>query len=431
MAQAAHCSILSIGDKARDTRIDAMRVFAILFIVMHHLVDNVIPYNQMASGVDFAILPQYLVVAFWDCFLVIGVNLFFAASGYFSTSLKPAKMLQLLCKVYIFWLVGMLLAWAVQPSLYSTAAAFFKALVVAIARYWFVIVYMLLMLVAPLLNRLAQYIAAEGRRIRYFVFLSTLFFCVIGFVSDNIYPYMGTDGGYTVIWAAIPYLYGRLIRLKQDRLRQSVGFWTILYAVFSILNFGLIATLICTDNGSWALHCSSYNNPLVLASSLCFVMMFVSARPTEGHRVWNYLLSLVSVHTLGVYLVHTNNPFLHSRRTFLMDLVAPLWAKFVLLPLNAILLVAIGVAVDALYQWLLGKPIGRLCAGLERGILRVYEGLMRGLQRLFARRDEGDLPCDAATPPAAVRSRPVTPAVPSATEQPAEHNATEASADDK
>ena len=372
--------MLSTGDKPRDVRIDAMRVFTMLFIVMHHLVTNVIPFSSMQNGVDFGALDRYLTVALWDGFWVIGVNVFFAASGFCSMTLKPRKMISLLVKVYVYWLVGMLLQWAVAPDTYQSVLSFLWQFIIAIARYWFVLVYMLLMLLAPVLNKFAEYLAAKSSRVGYFVFISTLFFCIVGFISDNIYPYMGTDKGYTVIWAAVPYLYGRLIRLKQDRLRSSVGFWALVYVAATLLNFAMATALICTDNGGWAVHCYTYNNPLVLVSSLAFMLMFVSASPTESPRFYR-LLSLVATHTLGVYLVHSNNPFLHRRRAFLMDMVGPLWAKFLLLPVNAMLLLVIGVLVDILYEWLLGRPVAKMAQCVEKGILFVYNKGMDALRR--------------------------------------------------
>lgn len=381
-------SVLSLNQicnpaKDRNSTMDLLRCFAIFFIVAHHLVINNLGLSAIELSVDTTFLGHYLSLSLIDCFAIIGVNVFFASSGYFSAHLSPKKMVALVIQVYVYWLLGMLIAWAVEPTRYATVLAFLKEFIVAIAKYWFVIVYMLLLLCAPFLNRVADYITQKTSRIYYFFFITILFFCVIGFISDYIYPYMGTDNGYTVIWAAIPYLYGRIIRLKSDSIRKSVPLWTVLYIVFSLCNYAVIAPLIGCGYGKLAWHFYSYNNPLVLASSLCFVMIFVSAKEDlPSGLAW--FSSMLASHTLAIYLLHSNNPFLSIRRAFLINLVDPFWAKLLILLPNVILIVGIGIVIDTIYQILLKKPVNRFSAWIEKGILFIYDKFTKLCKKIFS-----------------------------------------------
>ena len=378
----------------RNATMDLLRIFAMFFIVVHHLTINNIGLSAIENGVDMGLLGQYLGTSFVDCFVIIGVNIFFMLSGFFGINLKPRKIFLLIFKVYIYWILAGGIAMAIGNVPATSAVEVIKYLVKGISKYWFILMYMLLMIFAPALNVIANEIVKRKGGVGYFVFLTTLFFLVVGFIADYFYPILGTNRGYSVIWAAVPYLYGRIIALKGDKLKKSPLFWTGAYLVFTLANYAVIAPLIGTGHGKVAWHFYSYNNPFVLASSICFFMAFWSAKPITNEKAAK-VISFVGVHTLAVYLWHSNNPLFSPYRAFLINLVDGGW-KFALLIPNAIIVFAVGIAIDFIYELLLSKPLNFVAKKLEWLVMKAYQGGVALLEKIFGAKNKAQDDADKA-----------------------------------
>ena len=227
--------------RKRNAMMDLLRILAMFFIVVHHLTINNIGLSVIENGVNMAYLSQYLGTSFVDCFVIIGVNIFFMLSGFFGINFKPRKIFSLVFKVYIYWILAGAIAMAIGIVPVENALGVVKFFIIGISKYWFILMYLLLMIFAPALNIIADEIVKRKGGVGYFVFLTTLFFLIIGFVADYFYPILGTNRGYSVIWAAVPYLYGRIVALKGDRLRKSPVFWALAYLIFTLANYAIIS----------------------------------------------------------------------------------------------------------------------------------------------------------------------------------------------
>ena len=103
--------------RERNVNLDLLKVFAVLFIVIHHLtINNIgvdgVTFSFIADGaIPGGALTTVLVSEFIDAFVIIGVNIFFLISGYFSIHFKLSKVFSLLVKVYVYFCVGELIAY--------------------------------------------------------------------------------------------------------------------------------------------------------------------------------------------------------------------------------------------------------------------------------------------------------------------------------
>jgi len=389
MSKTHRINVLGDIHAPRNAALDVVRIFAMLFIVLHHLTINNIGLSALENGVGTTLLPQYLSASFLDAFFIIGVNLFFLISGYFSIKLKPRKILLLLFKVYIYWILSVLIGMAAGLIEFSSALEGLKYCVIAISKYWFILIYMMLCLFAPALNAIAELIVKKHGGVEYFVFITTVFFCVIGFVADYFIAHLTTFP--ILIWEPEIFdhlVLARIIFFKKDSLKNKPLFWLVAYLLLSLANYAIIAPLIATGQGKVAWHFYGYNNPLVLASSVCFFMTFLSVKPINDPMACR-AISFVAKNTLAVYLLHSNNPLLGSRRAFLIDAVKPLWAKFAVLLPNAVLLFMMGVAADAVYELLLSRPLGFIAKKLETLLLKAYDLSAAAARRLLGKRRVG------------------------------------------
>lgn len=379
--------LIKKDDLKRNSTMDILRIVAMFFIVIDHLATvSLGRLEDVEFFVEAAMIPQHLVSSLIVCFVVGGVNLFFLLSGYFKIDLKPGKALYMVLKLYVYWVIGTLLAIACGFKEFASAWEAVKFMVIGISKYWFVLIYLLLMICAPLLNALADKLFDGDGKCGYFVFVTLLFFAVIGFIADYFYPIMGTNGGYSVIWAGTVYMYGRLIRKKEDKLKKNAPKYLLLYVLLCVVNYAVVAPLIATgagnSNGKLAYLFLNYNNPLVFFASLSFFMMFLSFKPLTNQKA-SRAASIVAIHTLAVYLWHSNNPFLKNTRAFLMNAVKPFWAKLLLLLPNAALLFAFGIAVDMLYELLLSKPLTKFCELFDRLIYKLAHKICDICARAF------------------------------------------------
>lgn len=349
--------------KKRNLSMDILRIIAMICIVGIHLVQSNIGLKDIESGTIPA--GEYIPLSFFNNLFIIGVNLFFLLSGYFKINFRISKVLSLVFKVYFYYLISQLIALAI--GIYSTEG-FFVSFISAISKYWFVIVYILLCIASPLLNCFAQSLSKSG--VKYFVFFSVSLFMVGGFIADIFYPYFGTGEGYLPLWAWIVYLYGRFIAIYREEIKIKRKYFLCGWALATLLNFAAIQIVYFVfDNGKLVFHFFAYNNPLIFLSAACLFIAFtgLNIQASEKSKV-----SFIAKHTLAVYLLHSNNPLISPYRGALINTVNPFWAKMLLLVPNMLCLFALGVAVDILYEFLLGRFINKLFFKFENFILKLF-----------------------------------------------------------
>lgn len=368
-------------ERKRNALFDVLRIIAMLFIVLHHLTINNIGLSAIETHIDPSLISQYLGTSFLDCFFIIGVNVFFLLSGYFGIKLKLGKIFRLLFKLYVFWILSALIAQAAGVSDFESWTDCIIKCLISPSEYWFVLAYIALCLLSPVLNLLAEKLNSKGAF--YFVFLSLLFCCVIGFIADYYYPIMGTNKGYSPLWAAIVYLYGRLMKIHRFGANRSSAFWFAAYVVLTLLNYTVVAPIIAfSDFGSWAWLMYSYNNPLVVASSVAFFCIFSSCKKQIVGNAGK-IVSFFGEHSFAVYILHCNNPLLSRYRAFFINLFTQeqLYAKFLVLLPNAVLIFVIGVFIDALYDLTAGKLFGKLADVLDKFLVKIYTKVRNRLQK--------------------------------------------------
>ncbi|MDE7440332.1 MAG: acyltransferase, partial [Clostridia bacterium] len=311
---------------------------------------------------------QFVPLSFFNNIFIIGVNLFFLLSGYFKINFRPSKVLLLIFKVYFYWLVSQLLAFAIGIYEPQSVSDFLLTFIIAISKYWFIVVYILLCITAPLLNSFAQSLSKAG--VKYFISVSLAFFVFGGFVADIFYPYFGTGEGFLPLWAWIVYLYGRFIKIYWEDIKLKTRYLFLIWAAATLLNFASLQLIYFVyGNGKMVFHFFAYNNPFIVLASVSLFTAFARMNINSNKRG----ISVVAGHTLAVYLLHSNNMLISPYRGALIGAVKPFWAKMILLFPNMLCLFMLGVTVDIIYEFLLGKYVNKLFVKIENGIKKLYE----------------------------------------------------------
>lgn len=91
--------------KERDSRIDLVRVIAMLCIVMHHCIVNDFGLQQILRGGGAGGYNniQIIMLIVGNAIVIVGVNIFFLLSGWCRIHFKWEKIIELIIKVYIIF----------------------------------------------------------------------------------------------------------------------------------------------------------------------------------------------------------------------------------------------------------------------------------------------------------------------------------------
>lgn len=245
----------------------------------------------------------YWFVLLINTFSIVAVNCFVLITGYFLSigTVKFKKLIMLWLQVWMYS-VGIYLCLCVIPG---TGVVFeFKQFVkcglpLLTNQYWFFKCYVLLYLIAPILNILIR----EFNKEMYQKVLFLLLIIFSGIPSVNIFgDTFGTNGGYSLTWFAVLYLVAGYIRRYPLQLTFNpiwiyIGSCLVLCIVRLVGNLG---NSVITTVAQLQLQ---YNGPLVFIASTALLLCctFVNrnfALPAQS------IIQRVSSATFGVYLVH-------------------------------------------------------------------------------------------------------------------------------
>jgi len=290
---------MSKTDKPREGGVEALRVVLMLFIIGHHvMVHGAGLFNAAAMDA-----PSWIRLAL-NSFFVIAVDTFVLISGYFTIKLKSGGLFRLLSMAWFyaivigvsFMIAGLLPNW--MP--FGADRIYEMFMPVSTNLWWFVSNFVLLMIISPILNRLAQELAPKA-----FAFMMLAFFfleCVMGY-GFGVQGFWG-NGGYSVYNFALIYLIGAGIKRFHTMLPKMV--YLGIFLVSSAIIFTIAAILINTGNAGYVFsRAFGYNSPLLILSAASLFLFFKNLNIQRGPFI------ALSPFVLGVYLVH-DHPFIRN-----------------------------------------------------------------------------------------------------------------------
>lgn len=236
----------------RESNIEALRIVAMSMIVSGHIFFHGLSHTVRQTEFYMSI----------ESLFICGVNLFFLISGWFGMRFSFRSLLKLISTTFFFIAVnvGLLLLLGKQVGNQTYLDAIFFP--ISRSRYWFIMVYMALLLISPLVNSGIE--SLRPRVFSSFLLIFTLFniySCSIGgnYVSHN---------GYTIVQALWLYCVARWLREHKDLTDRISRKWFLI--AFLFFSF-------CTSVGA-ALSLSfkwyNYNSPLVFLASVSLFLYF-------------------------------------------------------------------------------------------------------------------------------------------------------------
>ena len=281
----------------RQTNIEVLRVFAMFLVVVSHYIYWGLKQSPIYMHYDLTTLEgliNYITLEPLYVLSCVAVNCYVMITGYFLIE-KINYRWDGLVRTWIVTLFYSLLFLGVAYLLKNnvTKETLLKSLFpIRQSGYWFVTAYVGLLLIAPLLSRVAHSLNKK----QYQLVLAVLFIIMFQYLYGRVYAGFRSIMffGYLYLIAGYIKIYGvPQIIVDKKRLIFFV-FWLALVVFATIVN--------AIRGERFQLTSSAYDGPILLLSIIVFVC-FSTAQ--MSHKIWRYI-SKLGPYTFGVYLIHSN-----------------------------------------------------------------------------------------------------------------------------
>ena len=334
----------------RLSNIELLRIVCMFFIVMLHFLYEVISFHTLTS-----ITANNIAYSILFSFVVCAVNVFVLISGYFGikSKIKGVVGLYLQCVFYsvaclvVAWACGILPTQPVRESLWESILVFSHS-----PGWWFPVVYAILYIVAPLLNKLID--SLNKRQYIVVLIIMTFLNVYLGyFMHDQFNP-----TGYNVQQFIYLYFIGRFMRLHckfDDRLKwrkYSVVAYLVSCMLWCVIGF-LNKQVIHSSNAFLDLYTSvSYNNPLVIIAAISLLVFFLTIDVKNSSvRFWSSSAFSVYLITCDKYIA----PVLYGAFGMLLQGVSAKY-RILMLLLSSFAVLFVCMLVDKI-RMILIKPL--------------------------------------------------------------------------
>lgn len=318
----------------RNSSFELLRIILIIMILVEH-------GNMWFVGGGYSSEAEHLAKCIVESVCIGSVNAFVLISGWFGirSGLKKIGALAFMlffCTVPLL-IVALLCGWVPISVLTSVDGVY--EYVFGGNAYWFVVDYIGLLIISPVLNSGITTIGKD--KLRTLLLAAYALIVIYDFIFRA--PILGTEGGYSLIWFGFLYILARYMRIYGSRLmdRYCLPILVAAVATQSILFYcGLIGM--------------RYTNPLILLEAICLILIF---------KKWYFhsqVINFAATGCLMAYLLHMQPILIPCIRRFLM---AEYTVRGYWFYMFEILVLSIGVFLIAV---LLNKVQSKLYQGIVK-----------------------------------------------------------------
>lgn len=346
----------------RNSNIELLRILCMLMVVVLH-------FNNNGANTGIVNMPEVLTTRLTWGFLVevlciVAVNCFVLISGYFGINLKMRSLLKFYLQCFFIGLLSYLVYVGINggfcqsqcaESLFSWQTLAERLLAFSHNGWWFVVSYVGLMLLSPLLNKAVENMTSK--QLLYSVLLFSVVILYLGWYQ-KVEP---TNSGCSLISFVWIYLIGRYIgkHISLQAIRNYRWCWLGGYVVACLALFGMIMLRYhCT----WEMHYPlDYNNPFVVVAAIMLLLFFLSW--SFQSKAINWLASSVFAAYLLQESSYWGHQWLYHQMRELFVAVPDGWRVLALFGVSmAFLLLSIGVdKVLGIFSGGLMKMYDRFC----------------------------------------------------------------------
>ncbi len=280
----------------RNSSIEFLRIISMIMVLILHA-----NFFSLGVPVKFDIIssPIHSIASiFIESLCLVAVNVFVLISGWFGIRLSVKRIVGFVFQVWFFLLVGAIIYMIINHSFKLPGGG--KELILSLLspNYWFVKAYLILMLLAPIINCFLQYSTKQ-----------TILFVIIAlFVFQSVWGFIfNTDwysGGSSPISFVFLYLLAQYFRKYHSSSVKS-GLCLIVYFCCSM---ALTLIIICSTllQRFSSINFLAYSNPLIILASFCLFLPFTK------HDYHNTIINYIATSAFAVYLFHCHYLLMQS-----------------------------------------------------------------------------------------------------------------------
>ena len=299
----------------RNYGIDLLRIVSMFYVIVLHVFGQ---GGVLAGTMDSA---HYSLALYFETFSFCAVDCFALISGFVgyrenTHKLKISNYINIWLQVVFYNIVIMFIYSLILPDAVKLSDYKYAIFPVTMNRHWYFTAYTGLFFITPLINAAVQ--KMDNRILKKHAIITIILysffasFCAI-YNGDNFILH----GGYSVIWLAILYFLGAVIKK------------TGLFLNISPL-FGIPALLLLALQRVFI----TYISPAVLIAAIIHLALFAKIKVSPK------LIKLLSIATPGVFAVYIIN----TQKLFYSNFMGGRFAFLCTAPLYMIPLVAFGFA---------------------------------------------------------------------------------------
>lgn len=341
----------------RNSNIELLRIVSMLMVVVLH-------FNNNGANTGIVNMPEVLTERLTWGFLVeslclVAVNCFVLISGYFSIKLKVRSLLKFYLQCFIIGLFSYLFyiglsggfsTWQSAEGLFTMKILIERLLAFTHNGWWFVVSYVGLMLLSPLLNS-----AVDNMTRKRFLHSLILFSIVILYLGWYQKVEV-TNYGNSLISFIWIYLLGRYIgkHVQIESIRKYRWLWLAGYLISALALFGMI---MLRYHFSIEMHYPlDYNNPFVVVAAMMLLFFFLSF--SFRSKVINGIASSVFAAYLIQESCYFGHEWLYPQMREMFTYVPDGWRILALLGISIVfmlLCVLVDKILGILSQWILTR----------------------------------------------------------------------------
>lgn len=277
----------------RNSSFELLRIILIIMILIEH-------GNMWFVGSGYTSEWEHLAKCTVESVCIGSVDAFVLISGWFGIN-SGLKKVPSLTFTLLFCTVPLLILALILGRISSAAVTSVEGIYEYVCggnSYWFIIDYIGLLILAPILNEAIK--ALDRKRLRTLLTAAYAIILLYDFVFRS--PVLGTEGGYSVIWFGFLYLLARYLRLYGPAVFDRCCVQVLILSIVAqtvLFYFGLIGL--------------RYTNPLILAEAVS--MIYIFKKWAFHSRVINFAAS----GCLMAYLLHLQPVLIPYIKRFLVS----------------------------------------------------------------------------------------------------------------
>ena len=352
----------------RNSGIELLKIFAIILIIISHIVQTVgtpnpyVPFQNYLINIDTATQDvQRLIMTMLRYSGVLGNSIFFSCSAWFlldSEKSNKRKVIRMLTDIWIISIISLIFGLITYKEKLGKGIIVFLLMPNVLGSNWYTTCYLIFYMLHPFLNMLIKKLS------KVVLFRTTLVLMLLYiFLNWIFYPFFG-DILFTsniVLWVAIYFLIAYIKLYLEDlcdNIKLNMG----------VLFFGIIGNCgVILITNQLGLHIDYLQDKLLCWNNNCnpFLIMTAIALLNIARNITfnNYSINLVSKMSLLIYIIHENRFFRIYIRPQMWQFVYEKYGygNIVLWTMILTLVLFCGsLILSLIYKYTLGKVITKI-----------------------------------------------------------------------